>query len=210
MFPAWRRWGSAGGLVVRDEARIRRPGRRINAVSNEVEEHQDSLAAQVAAPQKIEELHRKRTLSILQRALVPAQKLAALRAVRDLLIWLLLLLWCAGGTLAALLFPQRTSLGHTFARNGFTIASIFIVTGIINRVLTIVIGRLPIIWEMRQFSNSEQREGQTLRMPTIVRAVNGFKTFVSFFVAALSALTQIGIPVGSVVTVGGVPLSRCH
>ena len=184
---------------------IRRLGQRITSASAELDEHQDSLAtAQAAAPDKTDEHQRKKTLSILQRALKPAQTLAALRAVRDLLIWSLLLLWCAGVAWAALLFPQTSPIGHTFVRNGFIIASIFIIAGILDRTLTLLIGRLPLVWELRHFTNSEQRERQTLRMPTIVRAMNGFKTFVLFFIAALSALTQIGIPVGSVVTIGGV------
>ena len=184
---------------------IRRLGRRITEVGTEVEEHQDALAeAQASASEKTEEHHRAHTLSILKRTLQPAQKLSALRAIRDLLVWLSLLIWCGGLAWGALLFPQTTPLGHTFARNGLTIASIFIITGILDRALTIVIGRLPFVSELRHFPSSEQRQRQTLRMPTIVQAMNGFKTFILFFLAALSALTQIGIPVGSVVTIGGV------
>ena len=156
---------------------VRRLGRRIVALTIELEQNRDSLAVEQGAtesglPEKSEEHRRKRTLSILRRALAPAQTLAVLRAVRDIIVWLFLLLWCAGGAWAAFLFPQTTPLGHTFARNAFIIASIFIVTGILDRALTIVIGRLPAVWEHRDLGNAEQRERQALRMPTIVRAMN--------------------------------------
>jgi moderate conductance mechanosensitive channel len=36
-----------------------------------------------------------------------------------------------------------------------------------------------------------------------VRALNGFKTFILIFLAVLATLAQVGIPVGSVVTIGG-------
>jgi small-conductance mechanosensitive channel len=188
---------------------IRRLGGRIATLGETVEQQQHTIeseqtvanAEQTGGP---DEQRRRRTRSLLIGALRPTQRLIALRALRDLLIWTLLLGWCAGAAWAALLFPQTTPIGHTIVKNGLVIVSIFVVTGVIDRLLALAIGRLPAIWRLRTFANAEERERQTLRMPTIVRAMNGFKTFVLVFIAGLSALTQIGIPVGSVVTIGGV------
>jgi small-conductance mechanosensitive channel len=134
----------------------------------------------------------------------PTARLAFWRSVRGALLWFLVLAWFGAGSWAALQFPQTTPFGHTLLTNGLAIAWIVIATVFLDRVLSIVIGRLPAIWGLRSFANAEERTRQTLRVPTIVRAVSGFKTFVLIFVAILAAMTQLGIPVGSVVTIGGV------
>lgn len=187
---------------------VRRISRRIGEVSAEVERHQQSLAtAQEASAAKDDaaaEHGMRRARAITLRALKPAQQLLVLRAIRDLLVWGGLLSWCVAIGWGAAQFPETALLGHTFAHNAFTIVVIFLATGFVDRILTVLIGRLPAVWELRAYGSTEQRERQTLRLPTIVRALNGFKTFVLLFFAVLSALTQIGIPVGSVVTIGGV------
>ena len=182
--------------------------RRIEALVAELDDQRRELAdaqAQPAAPEtSADAAHNERIASLSLRALGPARRLALFRSLSGLLFWGMLLAWFGAGTWAALLFPQTTPLGRTFLKNGFSIALIWIGTAVIDRVSAIAIGRLPLLWDMRHFASPEERTRQTLRVPTIVRALSGFKTFVLLFIAVLATMTQIGIPVGSVVTIGGV------
>jgi small conductance mechanosensitive channel len=133
-----------------------------------------------------------------------SRRLDLLRALRGALLCALLLAWFGAATWVTLLFPQTTPLGHTILRNALAVAFIWIVTGLIDRLISAAISRVPIVWDLRRFASADERARQALRVPTIVRAMNGFKTVVLVFVAILSTMTQLGIPVGSVVTIGGV------
>ena len=132
------------------------------------------------------------------------RRMDLLRALRGVLLCALLLAWFGAVTWAALLFPQTTPLGHTVLKNALAIALIWIVTGLIDRLISVAIQRVPAVWELRRFASPDERARQALRVPTIVRAMNGFKSIVLVFLALLSTMTQVGIPVGSVVTIGGV------
>jgi len=133
-----------------------------------------------------------------------SRRLDLLRALRGVLLCALLLAWFGAATWVALLFPETTPLGHTILRNALAVAFIWIVTGLIDRLISAAISRVPVVWELRRFSSADERARQALRVPTIIRAMNGFKTVVLVFIAILSTMTQLGIPVGSVVTIGGV------
>jgi small-conductance mechanosensitive channel len=182
-------------------------GRHIDALVNELEARASDLQAAGTQPPSLEtpasEAHRRHVTALSLQSLKPERKLALYRALRGLVLWSLLLLWFGAAAWATMLFPQTSILGHTLLANGFAIALIWIGTGFIDRILAIMIGRLPLVWDLRHFANAEERTRQTLRIPTIVQAMNGFKTVVLVFLALLATMTQLGIPVGSVVTIGG-------
>jgi moderate conductance mechanosensitive channel len=183
-------------------------GRRIDALVAEVEQHDRELAATRADPAPVGtpavEAHHRHITAHSLRLLKPARRLALLRSLHSLLLWGMLLAWFGAGTWAAVQFPQTTPLGHEVWKSGFAIALIWISTALIDRVLAIVIVRLPSIWDLRSSANAEERTRHALRVPTIVRAVNDSKTVFLVFLAVLGTMTQVGIPVGSVVTIGGV------
>jgi small-conductance mechanosensitive channel len=183
-------------------------GRRIEGLVAEVEQHDRELAATRADPAPVGtpavEAHHRHITAHSLRLLKPARRLALLRSLHSLLLWGLLLAWFGAGTWAAMQFPQTTPLGHVVWKRGFAIALIWISTALMDRVLAIVIVRLPSIWDLRSSANAAERTRHALRVPTIVRAMNDSKTFFLVFFAVLGTMTQIGIPVGSVVTIGGV------
>jgi moderate conductance mechanosensitive channel len=119
------------------------------------------------------------------------------------LLWSIALAWVSLALWALFLFPQTTPLALTLVRGASGVALIWIVTGLLNRALDIVIARLATVWRMSQLASAEDRARQLLRVPTITRAIAGFKTFILIFMAALATLGQLGIPIGSVVTLGG-------
>jgi moderate conductance mechanosensitive channel len=183
-------------------------GRRIDALTTDVEAHERELAAANAQPATPEtagaEAHHRHVTALSLLSIRPTRRLALLRSMRAILLWGLLLAWFGGGTWAAMQFPQTTPLGHTLLTNGFALALIWISAGLIDRTLAVAIERLPAIWDLRRYASADERTRQMLRVPTIVRAMNGFKTTILVFLALLATMTQLGIPVGSVVTIGGV------
>ena len=131
------------------------------------------------------------------------ERMGLLRALRGALLFAALLAWFAAATWAALLFPQTTPYGHAVLQNALAIGLIWIGAALLDRLISAAIQRLPVVWDLGRFATADERSRQSLRVPTIVRAMNGFKTVVLVFIALLSTMTQLGIPVGSVVTIGG-------
>jgi small conductance mechanosensitive channel len=146
----------------------------------------------------------RRLVGLLIRGLDPQKKITLYRALRLIGFALVVLAWFIGVTWATLQFPQTATFGHAMMHNGLSLAVIWIGVLLIDRGITIVIDRLPTLWELRAFGTPEDQQRQLLRAPTIARALAGLKSFVLIFVAVLATMTQLGIPVGSVVTIGGV------
>lgn len=147
---------------------------------------------------------RRRFLALALRAASPAQRLTFYHAVIGAVLWLLVLAWFLAATWALALFPQTTGLAEQLSHTGNHVAEIWITTGLLNRILDVVIARVGSVWRLTRLSTSEDRARQHLRIPTVARAVAGFKTFVLVFLAALATLGAVGIPIGSVVTIGGI------
>jgi small conductance mechanosensitive channel len=101
------------------------------------------------------------------------------------------------------LFPQTTPLAHVFARRAIAVLGIWILAGLSIRVVDVAITRWA-AWHFGTFGPPDERARALLRGPTISSSVGGFSRFTITFLAILLGLSQIGIPVGSVVTIGGV------
>jgi small conductance mechanosensitive channel len=192
-----------GSLVVRGLSR------RISAAAADVKQHDREVAAERAQqPGPADDaqaaaVHRARLIGVLARRFDPAQRLAIMRAIRIMTVAVLVLAWFGVVSWATLQFPATAAFGAGLVRNAFRVTIIWVVALLIDRSLTIVVERLPTLWELRALGGTDDRERQVLRAPTIARALGGFKTVVLVFIAALATMTQVGIPVGSVVTIGG-------
>ncbi len=144
---------------------------------------------------------RRRLLAYALRAVRgerPGQRLQALRAA---LGYGLLLLWFAALVWALSLFPDTTPFARTIGRDTTAVIGTWVVAAVLNRLLDFAIARGSSAWAHGEDVDGSARS--VLRAPTIVRALSGFKAFVIVFVAALATLGEVGIPVGSVVTIGG-------
>ncbi len=146
---------------------------------------------------------RRRFLAIAIRAVLPEQRLALWRAFSDSLLWALALAWFAVTIWALSLFPQTSPFAQTVTRGTASVVTTLIVFGLVNRIVDLLIARIASAWRSSPFLSSEDRARQLLRIPTIARALGGFKTFLLAFVAVLAVLSEVGIPTGSVVTIGG-------
>jgi small conductance mechanosensitive channel len=180
---------------------------RLRRRADELEERvvcQEAERDRVEAANESAALKRRRFLALALRATSPAQRLTFYHAIVGTILWLVVLGWFLAATWALALFPQTTGLSQRLSHTGNRIAEIWLMTGLLNRLLDVVIARMGTVWRMTRFSTSEDRARQHLRIPTVARALAGFKTFILIFLAALATLATAGIPIGSVVTIGGI------
>jgi small-conductance mechanosensitive channel len=146
---------------------------------------------------------RRTFLAVALLRIEPENRERLYRSIAETLLWGVVLAWFVGITWALSLFPQTTPLATTLVQGSLRIATTIVVTLLVNRILDIAIARIATLSERRPFSDSEDRARLLLRIPTIARALAGFKTFVLVFLAILTILGEVGVPIGSVVTIGG-------
>ena len=162
-----------------------------------------TAAPSVTAERAPEASQRRHFLALALRSLEPGRRLRFYRAIAETGVWLLLVLWLCVLVWAFSLFPQTTPLSAAFLHGAIVVVSAIFITGLINRVLDIVIARLASASRFRTAAKAEDRARRLLRVPTIAAAISGSKTFLLVFITVLSVLGQLGVPITSVVTIGG-------
>ena len=180
--------------------------RRIAVLAATIDARESATdAAQQRVAEHPEEAHRRRRrfFALALRTLEPTRQRSLLVAVSEALLWALALAWFAFMTWAFGLFPQTSPLAQQILHGALVIAITLVATGLLNRILDVLITRIAGVWRLRSFVSSEDRARLLLRIPTIARAVAGLKTFVLVFIAVLSVVGALGVPIGSVVTIGG-------
>ena len=181
--------------------------RRSAAMAEKLAERErETQARRDAAPVQTPDASKQRRhfLALALRSLEPTRQVQLYRALSETGVWLLLVLWLASLIWAFSLFPQTTPLSAAFLHGATVIVTALVITGLLNRLFDVVIARLASASRFRIVGKSEDSARRLLRVPTIASAVRGFKAFVLVFVAVLSVLGQLGVPIASVVTIGGV------
>ena len=170
------------------------------ARERETEKRKDEVA------QDADDAHRarRRFLALALANIEPERRASLYRAAAETLLWATVLVWFVAITWAFGLFPQTTPLADSLIQGSLRVLTTLVIAGLLNRIVDIAISNVASVSERRPFLNSEDRARLLLRIPTIARALGGFKTFAIVFVAALAILGEIGVPIGSVVTIGGV------
>jgi small-conductance mechanosensitive channel len=178
---------------------------RIEALETELAQRSATAAAHspIAPEDATANRRRRRFFALSLRSLEPARRLTLYTAVAESLLWATLLAWLLATTWSLSLFAETTPLSQSIAHGALGVAATIIVTGLLNRILDIAIGRTADAWRLRRFSSSDDRARLLLRIPTIANTLAGAKTFVLVFIAVLTICGQIGVPIGSVVTIGG-------
>ncbi len=180
--------------------------RRIAALQETIDARERVTEAEqqrVAAEADDAHRRRRRFLALALRNIEPTRRRAIYIAGAEAILWGTALAWFTFVTWAFALFPQTSPLAQQIVHGALAIVITVVVTGLLNRILDVVIARIAGVWRMRSFVNSEDRARLLLRIPTIARAIAGLKTFVLVFIAVLSVVGALGVPIGSVVTVGG-------
>jgi small conductance mechanosensitive channel len=137
------------------------------------------------------------------RSLGPAQRLSLYGSVAEALMWALCMAWLLAVTWSLSRFADTTPLAHTISHRAFDVIATVVGTLLLNRLLDIVIDRGAVAWRFRGRGSADHRARFLLRIPTIARALAGAKAFTLLFVGGLTVFGQLGVPIGSVVTIGG-------
>jgi len=179
--------------------------RRMERLEREVDDRSRAAAEQKATPSEAPESAQaqRKVFAAFLRNLQPSQHLNLHRSASEALLWLLVLAWFFAVTWSLSRFADTTSLADNIEHGASGVGTTLIVSLIVNRLLDIVIDRTALAWRILQRGSTDQRARFLLRIPTIARAVRGGKAFVLAFIGALTMLGQIGVPIGSVVTIGG-------
>ena len=164
----------------------------------------DAEGQRVAQDPQEAHQRRRRFFALALRNLEPERRREIYSALAEALIWAMALAWFVATTWAFSLFPQTSPLAQGIVHASLAIAITLVVTGLLNRLLDILINRVAGVWQLPGFRDSEDRARLLLRVPTIARAVASFKTFVLVFLAVLSVLGALGVPIASVLTIGGI------
>lgn len=126
-----------------------------------------------------------------------------MRAAAALFTWLAIVELFAVLVWSLSLFPQTSPIAGGVSHTAIVVAGIWIAAGMLNRIGDLLLRRFEHLYATRRFASAEERARELLRLPTVTTAIGGFKAFLLIFVAILATLSQIGLPVASVVTVGG-------
>lgn len=161
------------------------------------------LANRTAEARGTEPQRRRRFMALALRASDPQRRVDVMHATAAMLVWLLAVLWFAGLVWGFSLFAQTTPIAHEVLRTVLKVLATWICAGLLNRLADLSIARIAGVFRHRHHLSSEERARELLRIPTFTKAVTGFKTALIFFVALLVTLGEVGIPVWSVVTFGG-------
>jgi small conductance mechanosensitive channel len=182
-------------------------GRRLRELRKQVDTTAEAVDTQVAAGAQNQELgaHEAHSniLALSLATIQPAQQLALYRATEASLIALINLAWAVAATWALTLFPLTAPLAQRITAAVLPIGVTILVAIFLDRVLDLVIARAARFWQGGTFGDADNRARQVLRIPTISNAIRAIKSLTLVFIAALTILAQIGVPVGSVVTIGG-------
>jgi small conductance mechanosensitive channel len=146
---------------------------------------------------------RRRFLALAIKNIAPERRARIFSASAESIVWGIVLAWFVATTWALALFPETTPLAGALATASMRVLITLASTALLNRILDVAIARVANASTRRSFANSEDRARLLLRIPTIARALAGFKTFVLAFLAVLAVLGELGVPIGSVVTIGG-------
>jgi len=130
--------------------------------------------------------------------------LSVLSATYGVSCWVIVLAWFVAATWDLGLFSQTTELSRSLSRGGTAIGVIWIGTAILNRLTDLAIAKAAATWRIRHYLSSQERARVLLRVPTAASAVADFKTLAFILIAGFLTLGEVGLPVGSVVTIGGV------
>jgi small conductance mechanosensitive channel len=147
---------------------------------------------------------RRRTfLALAVRVSDPMRQASVYHSISAAIVWVLVLIWFGALLWGFSLFPQTTPFARQVVRTVLAIAAIWIAAGLINRILDVLIARLGQVWRNRHYPTSDERARALLRIPTITSAMAGSKAFLLFFIALLVTLSDLSVPIWSVVTFGG-------
>ncbi|HEY9879732.1 MAG TPA: mechanosensitive ion channel family protein [Leptolyngbyaceae cyanobacterium] len=132
------------------------------------------------------------------------RRLSLVALLQWLAVWGQAVVWIGGLLWIYSLFPATAPLVETVSTRLLTLLLIWFTIGLLNRLGNLAINRLAQAWEDSEFLLPEADQRRSLRIPTIVRALKGFKTFTVYLLALGWAMKVFGFSLSSVLTLSAV------
>ena len=142
---------------------------------------------------------------------VPVSPLERARSERRLIFnsvftWItvsaLVAIWLGGLVWLLSLFPATATAAESVWTQLLRLALIWFTAGLLDRLANVFINRVADAGTRSAFLLRDDPSRRPLRVPTIVRVVEGFKAGVIYFVAGGISLAVLGFSAGSVLTIG--------
>jgi small conductance mechanosensitive channel len=109
--------------------------------------------------------------------------------------------WLGGALWIMSLFPSTASLAQRFWTQLLYLVLIWFFAGLLDRIGNALTARIAEAWKKLLIRRDDDSR-QSLRIPTIVRALEGFKALLIYLIAIGLSLKLLGLPSASVLTVG--------
>jgi small conductance mechanosensitive channel len=125
--------------------------------------------------------------------------------IASILTWnvvsLLVFSWIGGVLWIMSLFPSTSALAQRSSTQLLYLVLIWFAAGLLDRVGNVLMARIADAWK-GLIVRRDDASRQSLRIPTIVRALEGFKALLIYLVAAGFSFNLLGLPNASVLTLG--------
>lgn len=148
--------------------------------------------------------HRVDFISAIQAQFGLERRLSWSESFRWLLFWAQLLVWAGGAIWILRLFPETELFAEGLLRLPLLVLLILFLIGFVNRLGDILINRFAEAWRQNELFTFEDNQRRSLRISTITRAAKGLKTFFIYAFGIGAVLSYVGVPIGSVLTLGAV------
>ena len=121
-----------------------------------------------------------------------------------LLFWAQGLIWLGGAVWILYLFPSTERLAQAIWSKPIALILIWFGMGLSNRLGDLLITRFSQAWQNSELFTFEDARRRDLRISTIIRSLRGLKTAAVYSVGLGWALSVLGAPTTSVLTLGAV------
>lgn len=140
----------------------------------------------------------------LKQQFTTKRRRSLLAFLKWLTFWGQAMVWVGGTGLILALFPWTRPLSTQLLKIPLRLLTIWFVTGLLIRAGDFALDSLAKVWDESDiFSNGDDHR-ESLRISTTIGALKGLKTFIVYIVAITWILSIIGLPVGSVLAIGGI------
>jgi moderate conductance mechanosensitive channel len=121
-----------------------------------------------------------------------------------LMFWAQVLIWLGGTVWILYLFPSTEALAEAIWSAPIALLLIWFGMGLSNRLGDLLITRFSQAWQNSELFTFEDTRRRDLRISTIIRSLRGLKTFTVYTIGLGWALSVLGAPTSSVLTLGAV------
>ncbi|MGA7932034.1 MAG: mechanosensitive ion channel family protein [Kovacikia sp.] len=143
-------------------------------------------------------------LSALRHQFSLQRRRRVIAFLRWLAVWGQAVIWVGGAAMILALFPWTRALSAQILRIPLQLLALWFVTGLLIRLGDILLDRLGKFWDKYDIFGEGDVQREALRISTTVQSLKGLKTFVIYIISITSALGIVGLPVGSVLAIGGI------